>query len=76
MVAEKKMLSFEDIESQTALELPDRETLVPVTIVCLALCNVGPIRVNISNNDVAALQQICIAAVGLNLFRCEFKNEQ
>jgi hypothetical protein len=32
MAIEKKQLSFEDIEAQTALELPDRETML-VTVV-------------------------------------------
>jgi hypothetical protein len=30
MVLEKRQLSLEDLEAQTALELPDRETLATV----------------------------------------------
>ena len=58
MVREKKPLSFADIEAQTALELPDRETLVTVVIGCLAVC-VGSIR--IQNVDVNVTAQICAA---------------
>ena len=41
MLTEKKALSFEELESQTALELPDREmlALVNVTLVDVASGN-------------------------------------
>lgn len=41
MTLEKKNLRFEELEAQTALELPDRETLGPlvnVEINCVAVC--------------------------------------
>ena len=49
MLAEKKALSVEEIEAQTALELPDRELMLVTVIV--------PINVNIRDVDVAA--QVC-----------------
>jgi hypothetical protein len=54
MLTEKKLLTLDCIESQTALELPQRETPVTVIITCLALC-VGTIRLNnVANFRVAA----------------------
>src|SRR5919204_468101 len=56
MVLEKKPLSFADIEAQTALELPDRETLQTVIIGCLALC-VGQITIRDVTVDVVRSQR-------------------
>jgi hypothetical protein len=64
MVLEKRQLSLEEIEAQTALELPDRETLATVIIGCLALC-VGQIQ--IKNVSVAIADQVCIAVQALNV---------
>ena len=53
MVLEKRQLNLQDIEAQTALELPDRETLATVVISCLAVC-VGQIQIrNVNVSDVA-----------------------
>lgn len=59
MAIKKKQLSFEDIEAQTALELPDRETLATVVLACLAVC-VGKITIRDVDIDVAALNNLCI----------------
>jgi hypothetical protein len=56
MLVEKKMLSDADLESQVALELPDREMML-VTIVITNLLNNLTIEVDVSNVNVAA--QIC-----------------
>jgi hypothetical protein len=64
MAIEKKQLSFEDIEAQTALELPDRETLATVIIGCLAVC-IGQIQ--IKNVDVEVAAQVCAAVQALNV---------
>jgi hypothetical protein len=56
MLAEKKRLSFEDIEVQAVLELPNRATPVVVIIGCLAVC-VGQIRLRVEDVNVAA--QVC-----------------
>lgn len=59
MAIEKKQLSFEDIEAQTALELPDRETPDTVVITCLAVC-VGQIRIRDVNVTVEVLNEACV----------------
>ena len=64
MLAEKSMLDMETIESQTALELPDRESLVTVVIGCIGVC-VGRIRIDVEDVDVAA--QVCAAVQALNV---------
>ena len=64
MAIEKKRLSVEEIEAQTALELPDRETPVTVVIGCLAVC-VGQIQIRDVDVDVTA--QICAAVDVLNV---------
>ena len=56
MAIEKKQLSFEDIEAQTALELPDRETML-VTVVITNLLNNLSISIPVQNNNVAV--QVC-----------------
>jgi hypothetical protein len=56
MLIEKNQLSFEDIEAQTALELPDRETML-VTVVITNLLNNLSIEVPVQNNNVAV--QVC-----------------
>jgi hypothetical protein len=58
MAIEKKLLSFEDIEAQTALELPDRETLATVVFACLAVC-VGQIQIRNVDITVEVLEQVC-----------------
>jgi Mg/Co/Ni transporter MgtE len=64
-VAEKKMLTLDDIEAQTALELPERETPVTVIIGCLALC-VGQIVLRNITVDVAATVCAQIQAITVN----------
>ncbi len=61
---EKKLLSMEELESQTALELPERETPATVIVQCLALC-VGQIRFRDINLNLAV--QICAAVQALNV---------
>ena len=56
MLVEKKMLSDADLESQAALELPDREMLL-VTIVITNLLNGLEIEVDVRNVRVAA--EVC-----------------
>ncbi len=75
MLLEKKPLSVEEIEAQTALELPERETPVTVVIGCLALC-VGQIIVR--DVDVDAAVQLCaqVEAITLNgtqLLTCDIR---
>ena len=65
-VAEKRALSFDDLEAQTALELPVRETPVTIVIGCLAVC-VGQIRIQNVNVTVEVANQICAAVTALNV---------
>jgi Mg/Co/Ni transporter MgtE len=64
MVREKRALSIEELESQTVLELPERETPVLVVIGCIGVC-VGRIRITVEDVNVAA--QICAAIDVLNV---------
>ncbi len=51
MLAEKKMLTLEDLESQTALELPNREQMALVTVVLIT----GDIlEITVRNVDIGA----------------------
>jgi len=61
MLAEKKMLDLDLIESQSAVELPDR-TLPLVTIVIANVLNNLSVEIDVRNNNVAV--QVC-AAVNL-----------
>jgi hypothetical protein len=62
MLGTKRTLAFEDIEAQTALELPERETPATVVISCLAVC-VGKIEIKDINVNVAAAICANIGAV-------------
>jgi len=53
----KRTLSFEEIEAQSALELPDREMMQLVLVYITNLLNNNTVTVTVSNNKVAA--QIC-----------------
>jgi hypothetical protein len=68
MLVEKRMLSDADIESQAALELPDREMLL-VTIVITNLLNNLTIDIDVRNVQVAA--QICANLIATGNFACE-----
>src|SRR5687767_9435647 len=57
-VAAKQPLSWNDIEMQSALELPERETPQTVVVGCLAVC-VG--RITIRDVDVNVAAQVCAA---------------
>jgi hypothetical protein len=58
MLAEKQSLTLADLDAQTAVLLPERETPVTVVIGCLALC-IGQIQIQHVNVNVAA--QVCAA---------------
>ena len=59
MLAEKKMLSLETLEAQTALELPEREAPVLVLLTCLVCIGNVTLRLRIEDVNVAA--QVCAA---------------
>lgn len=62
--AEKQALSWNDIETQSALELPERETPATVVVGCLAVC-VG--QITIRDVDVTVAAQVCAAVQALNV---------
>jgi len=63
MLLEKKRLSLEEMESQTALELPDRELML-VTVVITNVLNNLSIDVDIRNVNVAV--QVCAVVQAIN----------
>ena len=63
MVLEKRQLSLEDIEAQTALELPDREMML-VTVVITNLLNNLSVSIDVQNVSIAA--QVCAAVLALD----------
>jgi hypothetical protein len=78
MVLEKKPLSFADVEAQTALELPDRETPAIAVISCLAIC-IGTVSVSV--RDVNLAVQLCaeveaITINGQSVFNCQVVTSQ
>jgi hypothetical protein len=64
MLLEKKALSLEDIEAQTALELPDRE-MMQIVVVIKNVLNNTTIDIDVRNNNVAV--QVCAIVNVLNL---------
>ena len=64
MLTEKRAITWQDIDSQNALELPSRETPATVIIGCLAVC-VG--QISIRNVDVTVAAQVCAAVQALNV---------
>jgi len=60
----KKMLTMTEIDSQTALELPERRMLGLVTVVITNVLNNLSVDVTVRNNNVAA--QICAVVDLLN----------
>jgi hypothetical protein len=62
---EKKRLKFEGMESQTALELPERETLQVVVVVNIGnILSGNHITVNVPSVNVAA--QVCVLVTAIN----------
>ncbi len=71
MLIEKKTLSFEELDAQMALELPNRQMPL-VTIVITNVLNNLTIDIDVSNIFVAA--QICAAVLAnTNNFTCEIQ---
>ncbi len=64
-MVEKRRLNFESMESQTALELPERETLQVVVVVTIAnIASGNHITVNALNVNVAT--QVCALVSAIN----------
>src|SRR5262245_34759519 len=78
MLVEKKKLTVDEIDSQAALELPDRETPALVVIGCVGVC-VGQIKIHIDDVNVAAnlcAQVLNITVLGASVFTCAVQNNQ
>ena len=67
MTAQKQLLSQADLDSQMALELPNRDLML-VTIVITNLLNNLTIDVDVRNVNVAA--QICAQLIATGNFDC------
>ena len=63
MLAEKRALSIEELEAQTALELPERELML-VTVVITNVLNNLSVNVDVRNINVAV--QVCAAVNAIN----------
>ncbi len=59
----KTLLPLEELEAQSALELPDRETML-VTVVITNLLNNNAVEIDVRNVNIAA--QICAAVLTNN----------
>ena len=64
MLLEKKALSLEEIEAQTALELPNRE-MMQIVVVINNVLNNTEIEIDVRNNNIAI--QVCAIVNVLNL---------
>jgi hypothetical protein len=64
MLLEKKALGLEDIEAQTALELPDREMML-VTVIIGEINALNDITIEVNNNRIAV--QVCALIDVINL---------
>jgi hypothetical protein len=64
VLLEKQRVSLEELESQVALELPEREMLALVTIVITNVLNNLSIDIDVNNNRVAV--QVCAVVQALN----------
>ena len=72
---EKKLLSMEELEAQTALELPDREMLALVNVI------VGDVTIQVPIGIAAALCNVNAAVLALKLVQqghaeCEAEVDQ
>jgi hypothetical protein len=64
LTREKKTLTLADIDAQTTLELPSRETLQLVNVVVTNVLNGLTINIPVQNNHVGI--QVCAAVTALN----------
>jgi hypothetical protein len=70
MLVEKKMLSDVDLESQVALELPDREMLL-ITVVITNLLNNNTVTIDVRDINVGAAICAGILNAGPTRFACD-----
>ena len=70
MLLEKQPLSIEELEAQTAFELPERDMTL-VTVVITNLLNNNTVTVTLRNIDVAV--QLCANVIGTGNFDCDIQ---
>jgi hypothetical protein len=61
---EKKRLTLEAIESQTAMALPSRKMLALINVVIFNVLNNLSVNVSVQNNKIAV--QVCAAVQAIN----------
>lgn len=64
MLLEKKTLTLNDIEAETALVLPERNMMALVTVIITNLLNGNTVNVEVKNNNVAV--QVCAVVTALS----------
>jgi hypothetical protein len=64
-MTESSALTLEELDSQLAMELPDREMLTLVVIRNVSILSNNRIHINVRNNNVAA--QVCALVAALDL---------
>jgi hypothetical protein len=64
MLLEKKRLTLDELDAQTALELPEREMMALVTVIITNLLNNLTVDVDVKNNNVAV--QVCAVVTALS----------
>ncbi len=70
MLLQKQALSLEELDSEVALELPDRETMQVVIIITDLIRDIT-VTVDVRNVNVAA--QICAQLIATGRFSCEIQ---
>ncbi len=70
MLLQKQALSLEELDSEVALELPDRESMQVVVIITNLIRDIT-VTVDVRNVDVAA--QICAALLATGRFDCQIQ---
>ncbi len=68
----KKMLSLEELESQTALELPERDLMALLTIVIGRVDIIDDITITIRNNNVELLNNLAVSICAAVLSNANF----
>jgi len=63
-MSDKKLLTLDELESQTALELPDRELMALVNVIITNVLNNVFVSIPVQNNHVAV--QVCAAVQAIN----------
>jgi hypothetical protein len=63
-MSDKKLLTLDELESQTALELPDRELMALVNVIITNVLNNLFVSIPVQNNHVAV--QVCAAVQAIN----------